>query len=716
MRKPYKEGKPGLKIELNKVGILLIAFLLSKNLFPQIPINGFCKYNVFDVEKGYSGLLTFNFNRDSYTDLVLINPAEMSVLVMEGQKNGAFGLPQKFNIPLNISKTIPIFDKTDRQKEFAFTDRRDMVAGIYSFSQKGEPKLINYLKFNSYPGNMSTADINQDGREEILISGSAFNGLSILYKDKNKLLKRKIVQNRSYSDAVFADLTNDGYHDIAAFNIISDSLEFFYNDESGNFSRTRRINVGERISSLQALDLNLDSYQDLMYVHGDSISILYGDFTSSYDTSVTITTLYHPDKIITGDFNRDGKIDIAYINFKNSTLSVIYAKNSHSFYPEIIYTRQDGIKDIVPFYSKFINGLAAITNKGKLFTIARMSPLFDNVNITAGAQPRAISYFDSDNNGIKDICYIDNFRTTLNCLVRDAAGIPKFYYSYKLFKSHSEILVDDNFPSIKSFYCYSPGKKLIEVVKINFATGTAEKKQLYSPGLIQELKLSSDKNNNTKIYSVYTKQNELGLNVFSYNDVRYNSSNYSDISGNVLSSSIILHRNPGVSYWKFSGNTLFLSQSLIDLNLKTIKTSIPVVSKDSITIVSYSADLLNDGSDATISFIKTLKKEFAVFSSSRRTSIIKGKKYPANLTISADSKFYFGDINSGGPGRLFVYTPQSGKLYKIEFLQQGREIMVTNKAIIKNVYSYFIKNMSFKSYHIVYTDSSAGSITLRQLQ
>ncbi len=716
MKRLYKGEKTGLKLELNTIKILLIALFLSNNLFPQIPINGFDKYDVFDVEKGLSRMLSFNFDGDPYADLLLFKPTGNKLLLLKRQKNGTFGDSIVYKLPLNIFKIVPLFDKTSKQKEFIFIDRKAMLAGIYSLQKKGKPKLLFYTKFHSYPNNISTSVLNDNGINKILLSGSAFNGLSILFKSKDKLISRKIVKNKSYSNAIFIDLTNDGYPDIAAFNLLTDSLEFFYNDGSYNFRKARTIYIGSTISSLRSVDLNLDNYQDLMYVKGDSISIRYGDFASSYDTTTTISTLYHPDKIITGDFNSDGKIDVAYINYKNSILSLIFAKGSHTFYPEIIYTRQEGIKDLIPYYSKFVDGIAVLSNNGKLFTVTKTISLSDNIKITAGPEPGALNYFDDNNNGIIDLCFIDSFNPSFNCVVRDSRGIPKFYYSYNLFKDHSKIIVDNIAPNVKSFYCYSPGKKLIEALKINFVNGKVEKNQLYSPGQIQGLKIAHNKNQKLNLYVAYKNKDKSGLIVFDDYNGHYSIKDNFNISKKALGISIILGNTPGLSYWNIKGDTLLLNQAVIDLGISKIKAKLPIKSPDSLRIVSYTGNLLNNGSNSTISFIKTIKNNYVVFSSDKLTYELKGKMLPHNLVISRNSRFFFGRKNLNGNKKLFVHIPESGTINMIDILQGGKKIEVSNLTKVKDVYSYFIKNMGAENYHLVYSDSSEGCIIIKQLQ
>jgi len=176
--------------------ILLVVFLipLSKT-FPQIPINGFCKFNSYIVEPSYTKIFALNFNNDSYNDLILFNPALKKILSLTGDPNGNFSQKKVFELPIEISRLQTLFDSKHNVIGYAFTSRKGLTAGIMNFSKDGKASLLKKIKFQSYPENISVSDINWDGEPEILISGSAFNGLSYLSQLKKEIKENKIVEN-----------------------------------------------------------------------------------------------------------------------------------------------------------------------------------------------------------------------------------------------------------------------------------------------------------------------------------------------------------------------------------------------------------------------------------------------------------------------------------------------------------------------------------------
>ncbi len=51
---------------------------------------------------------------------------------------------------------------------------------MVSFASYGKFNLLAKISFDSYPENISDADINDDGNFGYLVSGSGFKGLSLL--------------------------------------------------------------------------------------------------------------------------------------------------------------------------------------------------------------------------------------------------------------------------------------------------------------------------------------------------------------------------------------------------------------------------------------------------------------------------------------------------------------------------------------------------------
>ena len=118
-------------------------------------------------------------------------------------------------------------------------------------------------------------------------------------------------------DITSADFNNDGKPDIAVVNAGMDTLSIIINSGNGNFLPTVNYKVGFNPWRIIALDLNSDSNIDLVTVNSTSgsnlcdITVLLGNGSGIFSSATNYSVGPTPVSIAPGDFNHDGKIDLA---------------------------------------------------------------------------------------------------------------------------------------------------------------------------------------------------------------------------------------------------------------------------------------------------------------------------------------------------------------------------------------------------------------------
>ncbi len=711
MKKHLKEGRTDFSPVKGKVVSLLFCwFLLSYNIHPQVPVNGFCRYQDFKVDSGYQKLFSLNYNEDSYTDLLFFNPSNRTVTSIDGSQNGTFGSSHSYVIPREISAVQYLRDKNNKVSGYAFISRKKSSAGVLKFNTEGYPDEEAEISFNTYPENLSTADVNGDGVPEVLVSGSTFNGLSLIYNEA-KLREKKIVDKTSYAEAVFADLNNDGFPDIAGFEMFSNKLQFYYNNSKGNFNKIREIPFNSPVTSLQPADLDLDSYTDLVFTEEKSIIIYYGDFTSSYDDTLEIDTKYGIDKIITGDFNRDGLIDVAYINKTEGTLSLIFGKDTRKFYPEILYLKKNSLSDIIPYYSKFINGLIVLNDEGTYYLISNLASISEEVSFVAGAHPEAVTFYDRENNSINDICFIDAYNKTLNLITRNSSGIPETWFPIPLFENENSVIVNNKLPEQKTFYCFTRDKKLIEVITVDLKKNKFKRSSLYSPGKIRDLKINESTG---RLYSAFIKDSSLGVTTFVNDQGQYQYYTYAGIRKNISDAALSVYNRPEVFYAVEDSN-LIIGERLLEANSKNTEFETKI--KSGYGVLLYAGNFLNRENSALFGFLSTKDKNDLIFFLGPDAFTVSGKNSLApGLRIKDKNQLFFGTLRFNGRQKVCYYNPVQKNIKSIG-LSDGNQT-ITRSLLMENIdaRSFFIKNMNSRNYHIVYIDENENCITIRELK
>ncbi|MBZ0200969.1 MAG: VCBS repeat-containing protein [Ignavibacteriaceae bacterium] len=717
MTKPCSVGTTGLKTEANKIQLFLIAVLFTSQIYSQIPINGFCKYSEFSCQPGMTKLLALNYNNDSYTDLFLYNPTEKKASIFNGASGVILGSEKKINLSIELSKIKPMFDRHSRVTGYGFTSRKNKKAGVINFRNSGYPYIQKEIKFDAYPENITAASIERTGGVELVVSGSAFPGIAMLSPRGNFRFEVSYIDKNSvYPHAVFSDLSNDGNYDIAAYNLLRNTIEFFYNLGEKRFNNARTIKLDEKINSLYAFDLNLDSYEDLIFVQKNRINFLYGDSVSSFQNSGNIKTTFHPDKVIQGDFNRDGLIDIAYLNSENGILSIIFAAGDYSFHDEMVYIAEKGLSDIIPFYSKFLSGIAAVNLNGSLKIISNLNGFSDGVDMVFSPRPSALNYFDHNNNGIYDIVYIDEFNRSLNFITRNNAGIPQKFYSYNLHSNYKSIAVDDNTDGLKIIYCYTSNEKLIEVIKVNFNSNKFSGNVIYAPGNIEDLKLQKEPDQTEAVlYLSYKQKKSAGTAYYRHKDFRYIASNYNIAEKNYKTGNLCFTTNPALYYWQYDGGNYSLSNYFIGKTEQQNRVIFKMQLNEIFSVNSFTGDLTGNETNITAAFFYNDEKSFTQLVGTTWTRKIESNKNRKAIKINTIEQIYFGETQIGGIKKLNIYDAETKNLFRFDFIKDGKNFITTSLGETPGLKSYFIKNMSSRNYHIVYTNGSNNALTVKQV-
>jgi len=705
--------KTDLKADLLKNSFILFYLFFSSLSFSQIPINGFCSQKNYPLPKDYQGLISADLNSNGNDELIFYSASTKRIGIYSGIP-GENVLLKEFQINSEISQMRHVIDKSGNSNLFAAVERKRRKVLLMDISVDSIEIRKNQIEFDSYPENIFTGDIDLDGIEEILVSGSGFDGLSIVSRANDGIGERKIITGTSFSEAIFIDFNDDGYPDVLAFNILENSLQFFTNNTKGIFRLLRSVQYSEKISLLQTKDLNNDGIYDIIYSVGNYIEILFGDFQATFKNKKTVKLEDKPTGFVFGDFNTDKFLDLSY-SLAKGTLNVLFAKKNSDFYESVTYLKSSSSGPIAKFKSGDRDNIACFLETGELSIVTEVNELGKDLKLVPAIQAGALKKFDYGNDNIYDISFVDEFDNYLKLFLLDKSGIPSSLYYFPLAENHKEIVVDDFYKQVKTFYCYIEGTPLLEVFKYNFKTNKLNRKQLYAPGKILDLNLQRVDSTLVNIFLVYNKQSKLYLGKFENRDVSIIFKEFPFIDRNVNSAKIRIKDEPEIFYWKSERDTHYFKMADIEPGPNIYKTYFEIPNSNELVINLYGANLYYNDYPTVVSFVQNESKKYLLLVSGNKFSLSSNLFYDQVSNSKEFGRGFFGEIVLKGIINFSVNTIDDDYINTLIYSGRGKNYLLSRTVAADNVSDYFFIKPDQKNYYLVYSNTE-GELSITSVK
>ncbi|MCX6200873.1 MAG: VCBS repeat-containing protein, partial [Bacteroidetes bacterium] len=180
------------------------------------------------------------------------------------------------------------------------------------------------------PVNIEKADVNQDGKEDIVICQFGNHTGKISWLDGGDIRKENILVYRPGArKAEIVDLNKDGKLDIVVMMAQAyEGIYYLENKGGGIFKETPLVKFPPvyGVSYFEMIDINKDGFLDIVMSNGDNwdlsrvkkrfhgVRILLNDKLNHFKESFFFP-MYGASKAVARDFDGDGDLDIAAISF-----------------------------------------------------------------------------------------------------------------------------------------------------------------------------------------------------------------------------------------------------------------------------------------------------------------------------------------------------------------------------------------------------------------
>jgi hypothetical protein len=266
------------------------------------------------------------------------------------------------------------------------------------------PKLI---------GQMATADLNGDGRQDLAILNGEDNSFEILLGNGDGTFQAPVAYSVGATPGLIAvaDFNEDGKLDLAILYITAKQVSILLGNGDGTFSPGGTLATGNFPGDVKVGDLNNDGHADLVVPNqdDDDVKIFLGNGDGTFTTKGTFPGGTSPSPALIGDLNGDGIPDLFALNPFGYTVllgngdGTFSSKSIAAFNPPSLYDATlgdfngDGIPDVVIMDGVPDDSLIVFLGKGD-GTFTEQS-----TTIPVGAAPQRIESADLNGDGILDL-------------------------------------------------------------------------------------------------------------------------------------------------------------------------------------------------------------------------------------------------------------------------------------------------------------------------
>jgi len=297
-------------------------------------------------------VVTGDFNGDGRTDLAVANNGSSDVTVLVNNGDGTFAISTTPFAGLKpVALGVGDFNGDGRLDLAVVDNGSNQVSilignglGNFSTGPLGPPT-------GKGPVSVAVGDFDGDGKEDLAVVNQTDGTVSILHGNGDGTFTAKSLVTVGTSPAWIAvgDFNGDGKLDLAVVNsncpalpcaLGAGSVSIFFGKGDGTFTAQPSLVVGNRPLFVTTGDFNGDGKLDLAVANfnDNTVSVLLNNGNGTFGSKTDFTTGTQPVSVAAGDFNGDAKLDLAVTNQKDNTVSVLLNSGAGTFSAHVDYS------------------------------------------------------------------------------------------------------------------------------------------------------------------------------------------------------------------------------------------------------------------------------------------------------------------------------------------------------------------------------------------
>lgn len=255
-----------------------------------------------------------DLDADGLVDVLALNRLGDSATILRGRGGGIFDGIVCLRSGIGDLTALAVDDfNSDERPDLAVASEDGGRIALYLGHGDGRFESMPPLSVGRQPRGLVTSDFNQDDRPDLAVVNFGGDSVAILQGDgRGGFTPPQLIAVGTGPSAIgVGSFGTDTSNDLAIVNSLSDSVSVLYGDGRGQFPHVATFPVAARPSFLIIGDTNRDGHQDLVVgsQFSESVAILLGDgHQLGAPTNSKLTGVARPS--LAEDFDQDGEMDL----------------------------------------------------------------------------------------------------------------------------------------------------------------------------------------------------------------------------------------------------------------------------------------------------------------------------------------------------------------------------------------------------------------------
>lgn len=286
-----------------------------------------------------SAVAVGDFNADAKDDVAVTNQNSHTVGVLMGNGDGTFQTAAVFSVGINPrSVAVGDINKDGKADLVVGNETGGNLSLLIGIGDGTFQSAQSYGPIDR-PEFIRIADLNGDANPDLAIAG--FGGqvfVSLGLGDGTFQAPAVYSTGRASMSVDARDFNNDGQLDLAVANQDSSDVSILFGNGDGTFQSAVNYPVGQYPASIKTGDFNLDGKMDIVTANLGNVtasdglvSVLLGNGDGTFGVASNYQAGLWSYSVALGDFNADGLLDLAVANINGGNVSVLSGNGDGTF-------------------------------------------------------------------------------------------------------------------------------------------------------------------------------------------------------------------------------------------------------------------------------------------------------------------------------------------------------------------------------------------------